>query len=299
MKELIFIESQYNTMTRKVLNINDCMKTFEGDGIPVNRAFPVPEMREFDPFLLFDHFGPINYEPGGATGVPAHPHCGFEAITYLLGGEVEHKDSWGGQAAIETGDIQWMTTGSGLIHSELVTEKFKKSGGIIQGLQIWVNLPQKDKKVKPWYQHIKRDDIPIIKESSGVEIKVLVGKVKETKSLVQTYSPVSIFDVQFSNSGQINLEISKNQIAMVYVIDGELQFVEENKIAAKGQMIYYDQSADEINLTSISTEGSYLVLAGEPLNEPVVRHGPFVTNTEGEMKQAMLDYQNGKMGELR
>ena len=286
-------------MTRKVLNINDCMKTFEGDGIPVNRAFPVPEMREFDPFLLFDHFGPINYEPGGATGVPAHPHCGFEAITYLLGGEVEHKDSWGGQAAIETGDIQWMTTGSGLIHSELVTEKFKKSGGIIQGLQIWVNLPKKNKQVKPWYQHIKKDDIPAIKESSGVEIKVLVGKVKETKSLVQTYSPVSIFDVQFSNSGQINLEISKNQIAMVYVIDGELQFVEENKIAAKGQMIYYDQSADEINLTSISTEGSYLVLAGEPLNEPVVRHGPFVTNTEGEMKQAMLDYQNGKMGELR
>ena len=286
-------------MTRKVLNINDCMKTFEGDGIPVTRAFPVPEMREFDPFLLFDHFGPINYEPGGATGVPAHPHCGFEAITYLLGGEVEHKDSWGGQAAIETGDIQWMTTGSGLIHSELVTEKFKKSGGIIQGLQIWVNLPKKDKQVKPWYQHIKKDDIPVIKERSGVEIKVLVGKVKETKSLVQTYSPVSIFDVQFSNSDQINLEISKNQIAMVYVIDGELQFVEENKIAAKGQMIYYDQSADEINLTSISTEGSYLVLAGEPLNEPVVRHGPFVTNTEGEMKQAMLDYQNGKMGELR
>jgi len=286
-------------MMRKVLNINDCMKTFEGDGIPVTRAFPVPEMREFDPFLLFDHFGPINYEPGGATGVPAHPHCGFEAITYLLGGEVEHKDSWGGQAAIETGDIQWMTTGSGLIHSELVTEQFKKSGGIIQGLQIWVNLPKKDKQVKPWYQHIKKDDIPVIKESSGVEIKVLVGKVKETKSLVQTYSPVSIFDVQFSNSGQINLEISKNKIAMVYVIDGELQFVEENKIAAKGQMIYYDQSADEINLTSISTEGSYLVLAGEPLNEPVVRHGPFVTNTEGEMKQAMLDYQNGKMGELR
>ena len=285
-------------MSRSVLKIENCIKTFEGDGIPVTRAFPVPGMRENDPFLLFDHFGPINYEPGGATGVPAHPHCGFEAITYLLGGEVEHKDSWGGQAAIETGDIQWMTAGSGLIHSELVTDKFKKSGGIMQGLQIWVNLPQKDKKVKPWYQHIKRDDIPVIKESSGVEIKVLVGKVKETKSLVQTYSPVSIFDVQFSNSGQINLEISKNQITMVYVIDGELQYIDENIIATKGQMIYYDQSADEINLTSISTEGSYLVLAGEPLNEPVVRHGPFVTNTEGEMKQAMLDYQNGKMGQL-
>ena len=285
-------------MNRKIINIEDCMKTYEGDGIPVNRAFPLPNMREVDPFLLFDHFGPVNYEPGGATGVPAHPHCGFEAITYLLGGEVEHKDSWGGQAAIETGDIQWMTTGSGLIHSELVTEKFKKSGGIMQGLQIWVNLPQKDKKVKPWYQHIKKNNIPAIKENDNIEIKVLVGKVKGTKSAVQTYSPVSIFDVQFSNPNQINLDVSKNQIAMVYVIDGELQFVDENKIATKGQMIYFDQSADEINLTSISFNGSYLVLAGEPLNEPVVRHGPFVTNTEGEMKQAMLDYQNGKMGQL-
>ena len=284
---------------RKILEIKDCLKTFEGDGIPVTRAFPVPGMRENDPFLLFDHFGPIHYEPNGATGVPPHPHCGFEAITYLLGGEVEHKDSWGGQATIETGDIQWMTTGSGLIHSELVTEKFKKNGGIMQGLQIWVNLPQKDKKAKPWYQHIKKDDIPVIKESDNVEIKVLVGKIKNTKSLVQTYSPVSIFDIHFSNSDQINLEISKNQIVMIYVIDGEFQFFDKNKIATKGQVIYFDQSADEINLIAISSSGSCLVLAGEPLNEPVVRHGPFVTNTEGEMKQAMLDYQNGKMGELR
>jgi len=283
---------------RKIVTIKDCMKTFEGDGIPVTRAFPVPEMRENDPFLLFDHFGPIHYEPGGATGVPAHPHCGFEAITYLLGGEVEHKDSWGGQAAIETGDIQWMTTGSGLIHSELVTEKFKKSGGIIQGLQIWVNLPKKNKQVKPWYQHIKKEDIPALKESSGVAIKVLVGKVKETKSLVQTYSPVSIFDVQFTKPNLIDLDIPTNQTAMVYVIDGELKFDIDNKIARKGQMIYFDQSSDFINLISISPKGSYLVLVGEPIKESVVRYGPFVTNSEDDMKKAMLDYQNGKMGTL-
>ena len=244
-------------MVRKITEVKDCMKTFEGDGIPVTRAFPVPNMRENDPFLLFDHFGPIHYEPKGATGVPAHPHCGFEAITYLLDGEVEHRDSWGGSAAIETGDIQWMTTGSGLIHSELVTDKFKKSGGIMQGLQIWVNLPQKYKKVKPWYQHIKKDDIPVI-----------------------------------------NLYISKNQIVMIYVINGELQFVDESKIATKGQMIYFDQSTDEIIFTSLSASGSYLLLAGEPLHEPVFRHGPFVTNTEDEIKQAMLDYELGKMGHL-
>jgi len=286
-------------MFRKVIEIKDCMKTFEGDGIPVTRAFPVPAMRELDPFLLFDHFGPIHYEPGGATGVPAHPHCGFEAITYLLGGEVEHKDSWGGQAAIETGDIQWMTTGSGLVHSELVTEKFKKSGGIMQGLQIWVNLPKKNKQVKPWYQHIKKNNIPVIKENDNIEIKVLVGKVKGVKSDVQTYSPVSIFDVQFSAPGKIDLDISSDQMTIVYVIKGELQFSEENKIATKGQMIYFDHSSDKINLTSISKNGSYLVLAGKPLGEPVSRYGPFITNTEAEMKQVMLDYQNGKMGTLQ
>ena len=286
-------------MTRKVINIKDCMKTFEGDGIPVTRAFPVHEMRELDPFLLFDHFGPIHYEPGGATGVPAHPHCGFEAITYLLGGEVEHKDSWGGQAAIETGDIQWMTTGSGLVHSELVTEKFKKSGGVMQGLQIWVNLPKKDKQVKPWYQHIKKNNIPIFKENENIEIKVLVGEVKGIKSNVQTCSPVSIFDIQFSAPGKIDLDIKSDQITIAYVIEGELQFSKENKIATKGQMIYFDQSSDDINLTSISKSGSYLVLAGKPLDESVVRYGPFIANTEAGMKQVMLDYQNGKMGELQ
>tara|TARA_B110000116_G_C16765047_1_gene550382 strand:+ start:315 stop:1172 length:858 start_codon:yes stop_codon:yes gene_type:complete len=285
-------------MSKKIIEIKDCMKTFEGDGIPVTRAFPVPGMRELDPFLLFDHFGPIHYEPGGATGVPAHPHCGFEAITYLLGGEVEHKDSWGGKATIEAGDIQWMTTGSGLVHSELVTEKFKKSGGIMQGLQIWVNLPKKDKQIKPWYQHIKKNNIPVFKENDNIEIKVLVGEIKAIKSDVQTYSPVSIFDVTFLAPEKIDLGIASEQVAIVYVIEGELQFSEESKIATKGQMIYFDQSSDEINLTSISANGSYLVLAGKPLNEPVARYGPFITNTEGEMKKAMLDYQNGKMGKL-
>ena len=284
---------------RKVLKIKQCMQTFEGDGIPVTRAFPVSDLRDNDPFLLFDHFGPINYQPGGATGVPAHPHCGFEAITYLLGGEIEHRDSWGGNATIKTGDIQWMTTGSGLIHSELVTEKFKKSGGIMQGLQIWVNLPSKYKNVKPWYQHIKKDDIPIIKESNNVSIKVLVGEIKDVKSSVQTYSPVSILDVNFFESNQIILDISENQIAMVYVINGELQFIESNTIASKGQMVYLDQSSTEINLNSISSRGSYLLLAGEPLKESIIRHGPFVTNTDEEMQNAMLDYQNGKMGILK
>jgi len=285
-------------MSRKVLNIKDCLKTFEGDGIPVTRAFPVPGIKEVDPFLLFDHFGPIEYKPGSATGVPAHPHCGFEAITYLLSGEIEHKDSWGGRAIIKKGDVQWMTTGSGLIHSELVTNTFKERGGIMQGLQIWVNLPQKNKQVKPYYQHILKNDIPRFKERDSIEIKVIVGKIKNIQSSIQTFSPVSIFDIQFTKPDSINLELPREQVANVYIIEGELQFIKENKIASKGQMIYFDKNSDRINLTSISSTGSYLVLAGKPIGEPIARYGPFVANTEGEIKQAMLDYQNGKMGHL-
>ena len=284
---------------RKVVSIKDCMKTFEGDGIPVTRAFPVPEMREVDPFLLFDHFGPINYEPGGATGVPAHPHCGFEAITYLIDGEIEHSDSWGGKATIMKGDIQWMTTGSGLIHSELVTNDFKKSGGVMQGLQIWVNLPKKDKKVKPGYQHIHKDEIPAIQlEEKNVNIKILVGEVLGQSSSVNTYSPVSIFDTQFTQPNELSLSIPSEQMAMIYIIEGELKFKDTNNLATKGQMVYLDQTADTIQLHSLSQHGSYLVLAGKPLNEPVARYGSFVANTEGEIKQAILDYQTGKMGQL-
>ena len=279
---------------RKVLEIKECMKTFEGDGIPVTRAFPVPGMRENDPFLLFDHFGPINNEPDGATGVPAHPHCGFEAITYLLNGEVEHCDSWGGQATIKTGDIQWMTTGSGLIHSELVTDDFKKSGGIMQGLQIWINLPQKDKKVKPGYQHIHKDRIPTIQiEEKNLNIKILVGEILGQSSSVNTYSPVSIFDIQFTKPNEFNLSVPSGQIAMVYIIKGELKFKDTENLATKGQMVYFDQSADNLLLHSLSQQGSYLVLADKPLNEPVARGGPFVMNTKQEVVQAFSDYQNG------
>ena len=218
----------------------------------------------------------------------------------MLDGEVEHQDSWGGQATIRAGDMQWMTAGSGIVHSELVTEEFKRKGGIMQGLQIWVNLPQKNKKAKPGYQHILQDQIPTIKlENDKISIKVLVGSVMNTKSIVQTHSPVSIFDTQFCVPGKITIDVSKKQTSMAYVIDGKLQFAENNETASKGQMIYFDQESDSIDLTSISPNGSYLILFGEPLNEPIARHGPFVANTEGEIKLAMLDYQNGKMGRLK
>ena len=284
---------------RKIKYILDCEKTFEGDGIPVTRAFPIAIRRENDPFLLFDHFGPISFKPGYGSGVPAHPHCGFEAITYLLQGEIEHQDSWGGQASIKTGDIQWMTTGSGLIHSELATEDFKKVGGIMEGLQIWVNLPRANKSAKPGYQHIDKKNIPFYEFENQVgKIIIIAGEIFGRKSIVNTYSPVSIFDIQLIKPGKINFTISKEQTLMLYVINGKIQFTEKNLLAQKGQMIYFDQNGDQVYFESISDNASYLVLAGKPLKEPISRHGPFVANTEAQIKQAIQDYNSGKMGNL-
>ena len=169
----------------------------------------------------------------------------------------------------------------------------------MQGLQIWINLPRINKKAKPRYQHVPKDQIPIIKlENDKILIKVIVGTFMEAKSTVQTYSPVSILDVQFSTPGRTTIDVSKEQIAMAYVIDGELQFAKNNETALKGQMIYFDQESDSIDLASVSSNGSYLILSGETLNESIARHGPFVANTDGEIRQAILDYQNGKMGRL-
>ena len=203
-------------MTRKVLNINDCMKTFEGDGIPVTRAFPVPEMREFDPFLLFDHFGPINYEPGGATGVPAHPHCGFEAITYLLGGEVEHKDSWGGKATIRTGDVQWMKTGSGIIHSEMPA----MSEGKLHGFQLWINMPAKLKMNKPEYIHIDAKQMKVHKDSEK-KIKIIAGKFDNFEGPVKGHNVEPIyFDVELEKDKIFNFDLPSTHNSFIYLIEG-------------------------------------------------------------------------------
>ena len=179
----------------------------------------------------------------------------------------------------------------------------KNKNNIVELLKTYVavfaTLPQKDKKVKPGYQHIYKDEIPIIIiEEKSVKIKILAGKILGQSSSVNTYSPVSIFDTQFTQPNEISFSIPNEQIVMVYIIEGELKLKDTDTPATTGQMVYFDQSADILQLHSLSQQGSYLVLAGKPLNEPVARYGPFVANTEGEVKQAMLDYQSGKMGQL-
>ena len=204
---------------RKIIEIKECMKTFEGDGIPVTRAFPVPGMRENDPFLLFDHFGPINYEPGGATGVPAHPHCGFEAITYMLGGEVEHRDSFGGQAEIETGDVQWMKTGRGIIHSEMPAMK----EGKLLGFQLWINMPAKLKKNKPKYLYIKGNELGTYKDNDKI-VKVISGKYKNAEGPEKNHNVEPIyFHVVLNEGKEFNCDAPEGHNCFIYLLKGELK----------------------------------------------------------------------------
>ena len=286
---------------RKITEIFDCLETTEGDNVPVTRAFPVAGRMQIDPFLLFDHFGPIHYHPEEATGVPAHPHCGFEAITFMLNGEIEHRDSFGGQANIRSGDVQWMTTGSGLVHSELATKAFRKSGGILEGLQIWVNLPQIHKNVDPGYQHIPVEIIPTIDlQNNAGYIKVIAGEIMGVSSQIKTFSPVSIFQVQLSPEVTVDLEVKLEQTALIYVLAGTIGLQNSEEMASKGQMVQFDGDGDLLSLytTSSPTPVSLIVLAGQPLNQPIARYGPFVTNTETEIRKAVLSYQSGDMGQL-
>ena len=286
---------------RKITEIFDCLQTTEGDNVPVTRAFPVSGRMQIDPFLLFDHFGPVYYHPEEATGVPAHPHCGFEAITFMLNGEIEHRDSFGGQANIRSGDVQWMTTGSGLIHSELATETFRKSGGTLEGLQIWVNLPQIHKNIDPSYQHVPMAMIPTIdlQDNAGY-IKVIAGEVMGMSSKVKTFSPISIFKVQLSPDATVDLEVKAEQTALIYVLAGAVGLQNSAEMAVKGQMVQFDGDGDLLSLhtNSSSKPVSFIVLAGQPLNQPLARYGPFVASTEAEIEKAVLSYQSGGMGQL-
>ena len=286
---------------RLITGIYDCLETTEGDGMPVTRAFPVVERMQIDPFLLFDHFGPVHYDPEEATGVPAHPHCGFEAITFMLNGEIEHRDSFGGQANIRSGDVQWMTTGSGLVHSELATETFRKSGGTLEGLQIWVNLPQIHRNADPSYQHIPAEIIPTIdlKNNAGY-IKVIAGEVMGVSSEIETFSPISVFKVELLPAAIVDLDVKPEHTVLIYVLAGTVGLQHSAEMVVKGQMVQFGGDGDLLSLRTgnSSNSVSLVVLTGQPLNQPVTRYGPFIANTEAEIRKAVFRYQSGEMGQL-
>jgi len=284
---------------RTISEIITAKATTEGDGFQVNRPFPNYAIRDFDPFLLLDEMGPVNYAPNEAKGASPHPHRGFETVTYMIEGAFEHKDSQGNSGKLLPGDVQWMTAGSGVIHSELPEEEFAKKGGRFHGLQLWVNLPKKEKMIKPRYQEISSDNIPVAKTDDGsVQVKVIAGESMGTKAVIDTKIPIIYLHFSLQSNATFTQTIPQNYNAFAYVIKGNALFGSEKTLAKKNQAVFFTQKGERIVLSTNTDSAEVLLIAGMPINEPVKRYGPFVMNTDGELQQAIKDYQNGKMGKI-
>jgi quercetin 2,3-dioxygenase len=283
---------------REVENLVTAHKQTEGAGFVVRRPFPSARLPLVDPFLLLDEMGPADYGPGEAVGAPDHPHRGFETVTYVLEGEFEHEDSAGHRGALRPGDVQWMTAGAGIVHSEEPSATIRERGGRVHGFQIWVNLPARDKMMRPRYQEVPSSQIPTAETADGkARVRVIAGEALGARAVIDTRIPIVYQDWQLDEGADIVVSLSRAQRAMVFVFGGAAKIGDRGRDVTDGQLAILAEG-DAVRLRGAAGGGRLLLLAGTPLAEPVARYGPFVMNTEAELRQAVLDFQSGKMGEI-
>ena len=283
-----------NLTARKILQIITSQSTVEGGGFKVRRPFPTQHVDHIDPFLLLDEMGPADYAPHKAVGAPSHPHRGFETVTYLLSGAMVHEDSIGTRAVIKPGGVQWMTAGSGVIHSELPTDDMMALGGRMHGFQLWVNLSADRKMIPPRYQGYDANELAQTDLPNGGLLKVVAGTVLGVTGPVETTSPMTYAHAAMQANETIEWIPDASHTALVHVFDGEVT-VNDQKVVS-GQMVVFERSTGTVKIsTDVANVKSaqVLILGGAPLNEPVVRYGPFVMNTRQEIVDAVNDYQNG------
>jgi redox-sensitive bicupin YhaK (pirin superfamily) len=290
-----------DAIERKIARVIHSVRTLEGGGFPVRRPFPTADLLDVDPFLLLDHLGPVAWGPGEGIGAPDHPHRGFETVTYLLQGEMRHKDSSGHSGSLGPGDVQWMTAGSGVVHSELPSPRFMDDGGVMHGFQIWVNLPAADKMIPPRYQEIPRDRIPEARSDDGkVHVRVVAGESLGASAVIDTHTPIVYLHFTLEPGARITQPVPADHNGLVYVIQGEAALGPEGVRVREGQLAVLDKG--DVATVSVAGDGEptdLLLLAGRPIGEPLSRYGPFVMNTDDEIRQAIADYRAGRMGAIR
>jgi redox-sensitive bicupin YhaK (pirin superfamily) len=285
---------------RQVERIVGAHRQREGGGFIVRRPFPSVNIDHVDPFLLIDEMGPADYRPGEAVGAPDHPHRGFETVTYMLEGEFEHEDSAGHRGAIRAGDVQWMTAGGGIIHSEMPSARIRDQGGRVHGFQIWVNLPARLKMTRPRYQEVAGASIPTASTPDGTAIvRVIAGEALGTKAVIDTHTPIVYQDWSIRPEADVTVPLPADHRALVFVFEGAVRVggADGEKLVEDGKMALLGPG-DAVRFRGASGPGRLLLLAGVPLDEPVARYGPFVMNTEAEIIQAARDFQSGRMGEI-
>jgi redox-sensitive bicupin YhaK (pirin superfamily) len=288
------------TYARPVARVFTAAQTQEGAGFHVNRPFPTRMLMDFDPFLLLDEMGPMQVAPGDAKGAPDHPHRGFETVTYLLAGEMEHRDSQDHAGKLTPGDVQWMTAGAGVIHSEMPSKAFQARGGEMHGFQLWVNLPSADKMMTPRYQELPAAGIPMAATEDGkVSVRVIAGEALGTHAAIETRTPILYQHFTLQPQALLDHAVPSDFNVFAYVIDGEGRFGPEATPAKAHQMVVFGNGGEGVTVRNDGDEPmSFLLIGGKPIGEPVARYGPFVMNTESEIRQAILDFQAGRMGRI-
>jgi redox-sensitive bicupin YhaK (pirin superfamily) len=289
-------------MSRKVEQVITAHRQLEGGGFVVRRPFPTGGLPLVDPFLLLDEMGPADYGPGEAVGAPDHPHRGFETVTYMLEGQFEHEDSAGNRGAIAKGDVQWMTAGSGVVHSEMPSAEIRAKGGRIHGFQVWVNLPARDKMMPPRYQEVPSSKIPEGQTADGLaKVRVIAGEALGVKAVIDTRTEVVYQDWKLKPGAAVEQPLAAAHHAFVYVFQGKLDVGSEGTSVADGQLGLLGPGGG-VRLAVPKTAAAparLLLLAGQPLREPVARYGPFVMNTDAEIRQALSDYRSGRFAEIQ
>ena len=285
---------------RKVLELYDAPRRhWVGDGFPVRSLFShVSHGERFSPFLLLDYAGPTEFSPTDKRrGVGTHPHRGFEVATIVYEGEVEHRDSIGKGGVIGPGDVQWMTAAGGILHKEFHSEAFTRNGGTLEMVQLWINLPAKNKNAEPGYQTMLDRDIPAVALPNGAgTLRVIAGEHDGRRGPARGFTPINVWDLRLNRGGATSLTLPEGHTVVVALLKGTVQ-INGDAIAREAQLVLLDREGGEVRLEA-NGDASLLILSGEPISEPVVMQGPFVMNTADEIRQAKVDFQNGRFGEI-
>jgi redox-sensitive bicupin YhaK (pirin superfamily) len=285
---------------KKILGVySSPAKHWVGDGFPARTLFSYDSFgRQISPFLLLDYAGPAQFAPAShQRGVGQHPHRGFETVTIVYQGELEHRDSTGSGGRIGPGDVQWMTAASGILHEEFHSKEFTRTGGTLEMVQLWVNLPASDKMTAPRYQTLLNDDIPSVPLVGGAgTIRVIAGEHAGYRGPARTFTPMDVWDLQLTQDGAAELVVPANRTVAVVVLSGSV-LVNGDQEAREAQVVLLDTEGISVALKA-KNDAKILLLSGEAINEPVVSYGPFVMNTENEIRQAARDFNSGRFGQM-
>lgn len=285
---------------KKILGLySNNQQHWVGDGFPVRSLFSYDSLgQHISPFLLLDYAGPHEFSPTQQRrGVGQHPHRGFETVTIVYHGELEHRDSTGSGGLIGPGDVQWMTAASGILHEEFHSAAFSEKGGTLEMVQLWVNLPARDKSAAPGYQTLLSQDIPVLPLADDAgQLRLIAGEFADQRGPAQTFTAMDVWDIRLNARKPVRLPVVEGRSTALIVLHGRVQ-VNGDQAVGEAQMVLFDRAGDEL-LLEAETQALVLLLSGEPIDEPIVGHGPFVMNSQAEIAQALADLRSGSFGQL-